>query len=578
LLLIVTQGARTACPQFGGQVANPELSNGRWYHGDESQCDSTGPGGICVAVLLPNEISTDMKNPFARGRHTCAGLAAAFLVAAALVAAPALSLSGATTADAAGVCPASYPNLNNKAFTGSDSEVTTYVGGNFTAETGAAESEGVMVVAGSATFDQFFNLGVAGVGSRVPAPAGSDMLTAGGSVTVAGGATLDVGSSIGGNVVAGGTISGTITTNGGTTTAGATTPLNAYSAFPANIATASAADTAAATTGTVASTGFSVTFTGDGTTNPQYFSIAGSALGSLGSSKTIDFESIPLGTPIVVNVTGAAATFSTNSFVIDGNVVDPNSTTNTRFEQLTQSLLWNIPTATTVTLGYADQLLGSVLVPTAASTTTQLTSTNGRIYVAGNFVMGGSTQSGLEMHSYPNDAAFPCDASTTAPASTGDLEMVKVLNDSFNAADPARVYTGTFACTDGVTDVTPTPDTWSTTAGAAPLTLATGLPVGTTCTISEDALVAPPKAGSPQYLWASPAVSGPVTISSTVVAELTVTNTVLDPDAAGGGITRLPITGVSAVPIMLAGGGSILAGVAALLMVWVRRRRARTAL
>ena len=567
----------------------------------------------------------------------------------AAVAAPALSVAPVSPAVAAGpaLCAVTpglvYPNLDDEALQ-FDSAVNVMIGGDFSAGVGAAEAEGVVLVGGSAEFDtaRHFSVGVAGVGSRVAPPAGSDMLVTGRDVTVVSG-TLDVGALIGGNIVSGGVVSplSSVETSGGTVTQNAATPLAPYAGTLQDYRDLSAIYSAMTPNsgGTVTSTGWDVTFRGDGTTNRQVFTVAGTALGAVGATKTMVFDNIPVGTVVVVNVTGPTAVVGANSFVFAGrpitpsNPVDHSLPIDPTFSTFTQSLLWNFPTAVDVTLGDEDQLLGSILIPQPASTTTVKTSTNGRFFAAGDVVMSGTPLAGLEFHSYPfreiscgltavgslsisktlddphavvaatrvfegryectdasgtsvqagtwaltagqtfvtpgmaqgsscavtentppapstTDASYrwqpavisPASAVITSGATTpvtvhnaveravGDLEMIKVLDDPYDVVDLSRVYTGTFACRYLGVDLTPARATWAERAGAAPVRLATGLPAGTRCTLSEDPILVPPLPGFPQYHWAAPQISpASVTIADNTVARIVVTNIVEDP-------------------------------------------------
>jgi len=616
-------------------------------------------------------------------------LAAVGLASAALVASPALSIAPAASAAAAGtaVCgftpSQAYPNLNAVApLTRFDSALNVMVGRDFAARSGAAEGEGVFAVGRDAGFDtgKHFSLGVAGVGSRVAPPALSDMITTGGNVTVPSG-VLDVGFSIGGNVVSGGTVSPTASVvvgqppAVGTVTQNAVAPLTRYASEIAGYADLSRNYALMAQTpgASVVSSGWQVEFTGDGTSSRQVFTVAGDQLGALGdaNTKSMVFAGIPAGAVVVVNVTGTTAMVGANTFSLNGAAIDPTSTTDTRFSDFTQSLLWNFPEAQAVTLGDEDQLLGSVLVPLPTSTVTVLTSTNGRFYAGGDVVMGGSSQEGLEFHAYPfrevscaavvngriaivksltdpdgvvdaarvytgtysctapslgvvasgpwsltaggpafigsdvpagsvctvaedalsapptvRDASYAWKAPVVSPASTtvaasatpsrvtvtnevrravGGIELVKVLDDPYDVVDAGRVYTGTFECrfADGTA---PLRGTWSERAGSPPVLLASGLPIGTVCTLAEDALVAPPLAGFPQYQWDAPRISpSTVTVVENTVDRFTVTNVVVDPidvpqastpaaraslPVTGGASTYGPL-GVAAVMLLL---------------------------
>jgi choice-of-anchor A domain-containing protein len=535
-----------------------------------------------------------------------------------------------------------YPNLDDEALQ-YDSAVNVMIGGDFSAQVGAAEAEGVVLVGGSATFDtaRHYSVGVAGVGSRVAPPPGSDMLVTGGDVAVASG-VLDVGSLIGGDIVSGGVVTprASVETSGGTITENVAAPLAPYAGTLQDYRDLSTTYSAMSPNagGTVVTTGWDVTFRGDGTANRQVFTVPGTDLGALGATKTMVFDNIPAGTIVIVNVTGPTAVIGANSFVFGGQPINPANPVNHSlpidplFSNFTQSLLWNFPTAVDVTLGDEDQLLGSILIPQPASTTTVKTSTNGRFYAAGDVVMRGTPLAGLEFHSYPfretscgfaafgsvsisktlddRDAVVPVgrmftggytcvDASgstvqsgtwslsagqtfvtpsmpqgsscvvtenTPAPPSAtdasyrwqpavispaavvqagapvtvtvhnvvgravGDLEMIKVLDDPYDVVDLSRVYTGTFACSYLGVDLTPASGTWAERAGAAPVRLATGLPAGTTCTLTEDPILVPPLPGFPQYLWAAPQISpASVTIVENAVARIVVTNIVEDP-------------------------------------------------
>jgi len=148
----------------------------------------------------------------------------------------------------------------------------------------------------------------------------------------------------------------------------------------------------------------------------------------------------------------------------------------------------------------------------------------------------------------------------------GDLEMIKILDDPFDVVNLDRIYTGTWSCT--FNGATTESGTWSTTAGAAPVTLATDLPVGSVCVLAEDAatLAAPPLAGFPQYIWREPTIS-PATVSilDGVVHRFTVTNTVYDP------ISELAHSGTDSVLPIAIGGGAAGAGI--LFLMLARRRR-----
>ncbi len=468
--------------------------------------------------------------------RTLAGAAASALVAATL------AVTGALGAAAATPCPpvGDYKNLHNGTSLGSDDNVNVYVGGDLSVAGGGAEAEGLVVVGGDMTISSgYYNLGVAGVGSRVPPAAMSDMLVTGGSVIVSSG-TLDVGNSIGGNIVAGGTVTGTHATSGGTVTQNAPSPLAPYAGIPAQITQASAEYAALAPTGGYDSQSWGVTFYGDGVSPVQVFQVPGDQLGTLAAPRGQNFTGIPAGAVIIINVTGSTAVVSSNGTQLEGVGVNPMSTSDFTFSRLTQSILWNFPTAADVTLGKSDQLLGSVLVPSAVSILTVLTSTNGRVLTNGDLVQGGGSEAGLEFHSFPFRGAGGCTIPEGAP--TGGFSVSKTLSNPDGVPAVPTDFTIEYSI-DGGTAWVPL-----TVTVGAPATVS-GLPAGTRVLLREPAPAA--VAGG---LWRTPVWSDDdIMIVAGATASVTVTNTldaVLDPAFStvawvdDDGVTKqLPLTG-----------------------------------
>ena len=479
----------------------------------------------CALVSLTRTESTLIRL-FTRA----AALTAAVTVfSAALVAAPALSIAPTpAAAAAAALCTVDYGEYTNITNTTGpvvrfDGETNTYVGGDFLATTGSSEAEGVFVAEGAVTFDtnDYFNLGVVGVGSKVAPPAMSRMLTSGASITVPSG-TLDVGSGLGGNIESVGSTGprGSIVTSGGSIQENSATALAKYPEVANLYRTLSTEYTAMASTGTVTFDTISVTFTGDNTTARQVFTIDGSDLGTATQTKGLYFDDIAPGAIVVVNVTGARAEIGLDRLYLDNVWVNPIDTANNDFAEFTQSLMWNIPTATDVILGYRDQLPGSIMVPNPASTTTVLTSTNGRLYLAGDVVMGGSASiTGLELHAYPFREG------ACAVVAEGSLAINKTLTDPDGVVDPTRVYTGRYVCTDSA-GVVAARGGWAATAGGAPF-ITPVVPALSTCTVTEDVPDAP-SAVDASYLWKASTISPPVTVvpGSTTPAVVTVHNEV----------------------------------------------------
>jgi len=461
--------------------------------------------------------------------------AAIATLAIALTAAPAVSVAPTAPAAAAdAICLPGYgvyPNLNDNPSTGTDSAVSTYVSGDFTTLSGSAEGEGTFIIGEDATFtSRYFNLGVVGTGSRINPPTGSDMLVVGGDIDVVSPAKVEVAHNVGGNVVTGGVVTPTpttpptepFTTNGGTITQNVANPLAPYASTKAAFQSQSTTYAGLTANGEVEVDGWQVTFRALDTSNRQVFTVAGNQLGSIGNTKTMVFEDIPADAIVIVNVTGTNAVIGANSFNVNGEaVITGESATTTTFTKFTQSLLWNFPTATSVVLGDNDQLLGSVLVPTASSTTTLLTSTNGRVFTGGDLVMGASNLSadaGLEIHNYGFRAEIDC-----AADAEGSLSIVKALDDPDSVVDADREYTGDYTCGTGVSAVT---GSWTLTAGG-PAFVTPKIPAGFTCTVTEDALGSGPSSDS-TYAWAAPVVTPSVITvpDSATPLDVTVTNTV----------------------------------------------------
>ncbi|MGI9825053.1 choice-of-anchor A family protein [Agromyces sp. Marseille-Q5079] len=321
-------------------------------------------------------------------------------------------------------CPTEWQVPNNLGVIGFDDGVNVFVGGDFSAEPSAAETEGNLVVLGDASFDRgggSYVVGVAGVGSRVPPPSGSTMLTVGGDLTISDSTTLIVGGDTGfpdftpivGNVEYGGTLTGTPSVVGGATVEqgdGA----SAFTDRLANVTALSQCFAALPDTGTVTTAGGLTTFTGDGVSDPQVFTVEG----TLGPDQVaVTGADVQDGATVIINVTGEAASVSINSWFIDGsNTFDP---------EITQQIVTNFPDATSVEVTGGAQLPGSILVGNPASTTTlSIAGTNGRIEVAGDLVhrspVGGQT--GVEMHAYPFsgevDCVTPPTTTTSAPPTT----------------------------------------------------------------------------------------------------------------------------------------------------------------
>ncbi|MFJ1702051.1 choice-of-anchor A family protein [Kitasatospora sp. NPDC088346] len=336
------------------------------------------------------------------------GLTAPLIGVAALIgAAPLPPPLGACTGSA---CPDPFPGHNNGPFAGRDASISVFTGGDFSVRGRAAEAEGRIVVLGDISVDKTgggsYNMGVAGVGSRVPPPDGTDFVTTGGNLTVATGTTLLVGEgdpafpaapSAWGNVRHRGTSTGTvgIAPNGRSLqddTAG-----DAYTALRPYLTALSTCIARATTTGTVRSDGFTVTFAGDGTSARQVFDVPGD-IGTAGRAVDLVLTGIPAGATVLVNLAAADVLINTNT----GSALPGDQLT-----ALGPKLMWNFPAAATARITGGAQFQGSVLGGNPAGTTTLSTpGLDGRVYLAGNLVHD-SARSGVEVHDYPFNGDLP---------------------------------------------------------------------------------------------------------------------------------------------------------------------------
>ncbi|MER7666985.1 SpaA isopeptide-forming pilin-related protein [Kitasatospora sp. NPDC096128] len=400
----------------------------------------------------------------------------------------AISLAAPTQASAAGLpgglgpclgadCPATFPPVNNGPFAGRDAGINIFVGGDFNVGGSAAEAEGHVVTLGNfsqnkaAGASSGYNIGIVGVGSRVPPPDGADFLTAGGNVTVAPGQRL---LADGGVVRYAGTATGTIT---GTTTQDGQA-VAAYTPLRGQLQSASECYAGVGTprpaTGTAVNQGYQTLFTGDGSSALQVFNVDFDLVGNGGSTQGVAFAGIPTNATVLVNLVGGARTINTYSGSFDDN--DP-------WNRLRPRLLWNFPTASTVTLTGSGQFQGSVLVGNPASTSTMnLPGLNGRFFTTGSLLHNsGSGMTGTEFHAYPFNGDLPdCG---NPPIATASTSVTKV--DSATSQPLAGATFQLWRETNGVAGLQTSGTTPDTKVGAPCTTGADGvcsagdLPLGT---------------------------------------------------------------------------------------------------
>ncbi|MEU3352902.1 choice-of-anchor A family protein [Streptomyces sp. NPDC037389] len=371
----------------------------------------------------PNDPRTRFRTRCATWlRRTAAGAATA---AAALggLALPALAapLPGGLGPCLPGSCPRTYPALNNRTFTGRDDNINVFTGGDFRVRGGAAGAEGRVVTLGDFDVNKssggaLYNVGVVGVGSRVPPSDGADFLTADGDVLVAPGQRLDAERGV---VRHAGDVSGLVI--GGD--AAASDAARPYAGLREQLAVAGRCyargvdGKARPATGTARNTGTETVFTGNGTSRLQVFHVGFDLVGRDGGQQAIRFTGIPTGATVLVNLEGRSRVVNTFS----GGSTDDNP-----LNRLRGHLLWNLPDAHRVDFLGTGQFQGSVLVgdPTSETTVT-LPGMNGRFFTAGSLTHTSATggAGGQQFHAYPFTGDLPDCAPPPRP--TGEVTVVQ---------------------------------------------------------------------------------------------------------------------------------------------------------
>lgn len=422
-----------------------------------------------------------------------------------------------------------------------DSAVSVWAGGDYRATGAAAESEGLLLVEGDATFDKTggtFNVGTVGVGSGIAPAAGSLMLAVGGDLTVGGATRLDVGATLdgGGAVQVGGTssVAGTLETNGGpvTTGMGAQAALAPHTGFRSTVEQGSAALAALPGTPVTPQRG-QLELRGPGADadvdGPLVFVVEAAALAGVREITVVD---VPRWTPVLVDVVGdAPVTLSPNYVAWDGERVDDGA----NLGNAAGALLWNVVDATSVHLGGSSQLVGSVVAPHADATVTA--STNGRLYVGGDLTTSGA---GNEQHAYPwTGGSFGCEVTPT----TGTFSVAKQLDgDAAGLVPPSTTFPVRYTYDLGAGPVT---GELVVAADGTPVT-GPALPAGTVVTLEEGDLPA-----VPDVVWdgATFSPSPTVTVGAGTTAAVVLTNTADEPAVlveTGGVAVRKVVQGEAA--------------------------------
>ncbi|SMF14532.1 choice-of-anchor A domain-containing protein, partial [Cellulosimicrobium cellulans J1] len=457
------------------------------------------------------------------------------LLAAATAAALALSgalvvVAGPSAAPASAVpgqCPApgEMPGIGNLPPKFTDNNVAVYAGGNYLATGSAAESEGVLLVRGDATFDKdpdgLFNVGTVGVGSQITPDPGALMLAVGGDLTIVGTNTVQVGAGLtpGGAVQVGGALTapaGQPETEGApvTTGMGQAAAMSPFADFQDVITETSASLGTATATGTATRDGGRVTFTSTDPSNVtlQAFTIDAA---DLDGASEFFFAGIPADAPVVINVVGGPVAVSAN--YVDYNGVRADDLSSAALGEAASRILWNFVDAEQVDITGSGQFIGSILAPAASSTITS--STNGRVYVGNDLTTAGS---GNEQHNYPwiGPGPFDCIA-----GSEGGFSVAKLVDGTGAASVPAGTeFTVTWSAQvpDGVVYEGETSGTLTLLADGTVVDGPSDLPEGTVVTLAEPTL---PEL--PGIAWGTPAFdpSAEITIGAGSTTAVTLTNT-----------------------------------------------------
>ncbi|WP_157877632.1 SpaA isopeptide-forming pilin-related protein [Streptomyces kanamyceticus] len=330
-----------------------------------------------------------------------------------------------------GNCPSGpYPPINNGSIQYRDDAINVYVGQDFLVREKAAEAEGRVVVLGD--FDQdkadgvsgIYNVGEAGVGSRVTPSEGSDWLTTGGDVKVASGERLLAEKGVvrhAGDAT--GTIVSTVTKD--PDAAKPYIPLrDQLTASSQCYAHPTGGTSTRPPTGTATHAGGETLFRGDNTSKIQVFNVDFDLMGGSGGQEDIRFEGIPDDATVLVNILGTNRTINTYSGTIDDS---------SQLNKMRSRLLWNFPDATSVEIKGTGQFQGSVLIGDQGSmATVSVPGMNGRFFTTGSLThtSGASGGGGQEFHNYPFEGDLPDCA--LAPT----VGEVKVLKEDKASGDP----------------------------------------------------------------------------------------------------------------------------------------------
>ncbi|WP_240003099.1 choice-of-anchor A family protein [Streptomyces cinnamoneus] len=282
-----------------------------------------------------------------------------------------------------GTCPETYPEPHSGPFAGRDNGVNVFVGGDFTVRQAAGEAEGRVVTLGAFQMakgggvPEYYRVGAAGTGSRVPPDNGLPYLRVGGDLRIAPHQRL---------LAEEGTASGTVAYAGALT--GTVAPKAAHDeAAVAEYRQLREELTSASTcyaydkgvprkaTGTAVNQGNRTLFTGDGKSALQVFNVPFDLTGRSDAPQDLVFEAVPRDATVLVNLTNARGSAK--------KVVNSSATALVGVRR--ERLLWNIPDAKEIRLTGSGQLDGAVLAGRRAGLThLTVPVVNGRFFTAGS--------------------------------------------------------------------------------------------------------------------------------------------------------------------------------------------------
>ncbi|WP_333811306.1 choice-of-anchor A family protein [Timonella senegalensis] len=296
-----------------------------------------------------------------------------------------------------------------------DNQVNVFVGGDYTST--ASESEGVLVVLGDAKVSgPNLNAGTAGGGSLIVPENNSVTLAVGGNLNIESSVDAGLGLQLqgitGGSVNVGRSITGQIDAGTGVVRSGlGGAAVAEWADMPATITGLASTLSGQANSGSPVASYTEPTNSWE----PLTINLGAGASGEVRTlnipasvlnkvvNKEINFvgdiaASGPLAINVIADVPTVAIDFT--SILLNGTILDLNSKD---FGALSSSVMWNFGSGvSTVTIGGTGkagyQFVGSILSSSPAGQVILNSSTNGRIWVAGDLT---TRNQGNEQHAYP---------------------------------------------------------------------------------------------------------------------------------------------------------------------------------